>query len=313
MAAGQGFKTFNTGDVLTASDTNGYLMQGVWVFANAAARTAAVTSPQEGNVSYLKDTDSLEIYSGAAWVGYGSGDITGVTAGTGISGGGASGTVTITNSMATAINAKGDIIAGTADDAFDRLAIGTNGQVLSADSTTTTGLKWTSLSAAGGYTLLSTTSCSGVTTTVSSISGSYKHLLIIVKDYTWATGASSVQLDINGSNGQKNYQVNIYGTTSFAGSVSGYPNGYIRPTYDTTATNTGGFNMALRIYRYAESDAFKMWDFSSTYVDSGQSSAQRANFGGGAFNSTSAITSIGLTNNQSYSASAGTIYVYGVS
>lgn len=68
MAAGSGFKTFATGDVLTAADTNGYLMQGVWVFADAAARTAAVTSPQEGNMSYLKDTNSTEYYSGSAWV-----------------------------------------------------------------------------------------------------------------------------------------------------------------------------------------------------------------------------------------------------
>lgn len=67
MGAGLGFKTFVTGDVLTAADTNGYLMQGVWVFANAAARTAAVTSPQEGNMSYLKDTNSTEYYSGSAW------------------------------------------------------------------------------------------------------------------------------------------------------------------------------------------------------------------------------------------------------
>jgi hypothetical protein len=72
MAAGQGFKTFATGDVLTAADTNGYLMQGVWVFADAAARTAAVTSPQEGNISYLKDTDSTEYYSGSAWVAVGA-------------------------------------------------------------------------------------------------------------------------------------------------------------------------------------------------------------------------------------------------
>lgn len=68
MAAGQGFKTFNTGDVLTAADTNGYLMQGVWVFANAAARTSAVTSPQEGNMSFLKDTNSTEYYDGSSWV-----------------------------------------------------------------------------------------------------------------------------------------------------------------------------------------------------------------------------------------------------
>lgn len=71
MAAGQGFKTFTTGEVLTASDTNGYLMQGVLVFANAAARTAAITSPQEGQMSYLKDTDSVESYSGSAWVAVG--------------------------------------------------------------------------------------------------------------------------------------------------------------------------------------------------------------------------------------------------
>lgn len=71
MAAGQGFKTFATGDVLTAADTNGYLMQGVWVFADAAARDAAVTSPQEGNMCYLKSTDAVQSYSGSAWIAVG--------------------------------------------------------------------------------------------------------------------------------------------------------------------------------------------------------------------------------------------------
>jgi len=76
------------------------------------------------------------------WVTDAAGDITGVTAGTGISGGGTSGTVTVTNSMATAIDAKGDLIAGTAADTFSRIAVGTNGQVLTADSTAATGLAW---------------------------------------------------------------------------------------------------------------------------------------------------------------------------
>ena len=142
MAAGLGFKTFTTGEVLTAADTNGYLMQGVLVFASSAARAAAITSPQEGQYSYLKDTNSTEYYDGAAWIAAPIGDITGVTAGTGISGGGTSGTVTVTNSMATAIDAKGDLIAGPAADTFDRLAVGTNGQTLVADSTASTGLKW---------------------------------------------------------------------------------------------------------------------------------------------------------------------------
>ena len=147
MAAGLGFKTFTTGEVLTAADVNGYLMQGILVFASSAARAAAITSPQEGQYSFLKDTNALEYYDGAAWVGAPVGDITAVTAGTGISGGGSSGDVTITNSMATAINAKADLIVGTADNAFDRLAVGTNGQVLTADSTVSpTGLKWSTIS-----------------------------------------------------------------------------------------------------------------------------------------------------------------------
>jgi len=73
MAAGLGFKTFVTGDVLTAADTNGYLMQGVLVFATAAARDSAITSPQEGQTCYLKDTDAVMTYSGAAWVAVGGG------------------------------------------------------------------------------------------------------------------------------------------------------------------------------------------------------------------------------------------------
>jgi hypothetical protein len=68
MAAGLGSKTFTTGEVLSAGDVNGYLMQGVLVFASAAARTSAIASPQEGQYSYLKDTNATEYYDGAAWV-----------------------------------------------------------------------------------------------------------------------------------------------------------------------------------------------------------------------------------------------------
>jgi hypothetical protein len=69
MAAGLGYKEFSTGDVLTAADANGYLAsQVVMVFASAATRTSAIASPQEGMISYLKDTNSTEYYSGSAWV-----------------------------------------------------------------------------------------------------------------------------------------------------------------------------------------------------------------------------------------------------
>jgi hypothetical protein len=126
-------------------------MQGVLVFATEAARNSAITSPQEGQFAFTKDTNSLWYYSGSAWVASGAtGDIEGVTAGTGISGGGTSGTVTITNSMATAIDAKGDLVVGTGADAFSRLGVGANNTVLTADSAEATGLKWAAPSASSG-------------------------------------------------------------------------------------------------------------------------------------------------------------------
>lgn len=63
-------KTFVTGTVLTASDVNTYLMnQSVMVFASASARNSAITSPTEGMIAYLSDSNTLTLYDGSAWVG----------------------------------------------------------------------------------------------------------------------------------------------------------------------------------------------------------------------------------------------------
>ena len=106
MAAGLGFKDFTTGEVLTAADVDGYLMQGVWVFASAAARDAAVTAPQEGNFAYLKDTNVTTYYTGSAWANL---DTTGMT-----------------NPMTT----TGDTIYSSSGSTPARLGIGSTGDVL---------------------------------------------------------------------------------------------------------------------------------------------------------------------------------------
>ncbi len=77
--AGAGAKLFTSGSVLTAAQVNTYLMdQAVMKFADAAARTAAfggVGEPvlAEGMMSYLMDTDSVEVYDGSAWIGISGG------------------------------------------------------------------------------------------------------------------------------------------------------------------------------------------------------------------------------------------------
>jgi hypothetical protein len=71
-----------------------------------------------------------------------SADIQGVTAGTGLSGGGTSGTVTLTNDMATTIAAKGDLVVGTGNDTYAALTAGNAGDTLLADNSTSTGLRY---------------------------------------------------------------------------------------------------------------------------------------------------------------------------
>jgi len=132
MTANAGYHAYATGDVLTAAQVQYNLQnQTVMYFATSAARTTAIGSVTvEGMVTYIP-ANGLEYYNGSAWITLSTGgDITGVTAGTGITGGGTSGTVTVTNDMATTITTAGDLIKGTGSGTYARLGIGSTGQVL---------------------------------------------------------------------------------------------------------------------------------------------------------------------------------------
>jgi hypothetical protein len=116
-----GFKTFATGEVLTASDVNNYLMeQSICVFADATARDAGITSPEDGQFVFLTGSTTLQFYN-SGWTNFiGEGDITGVTAGDGLSGGGTSGAVSLAvdiNGSTSATVAGGDeLLIGDIDD-----------------------------------------------------------------------------------------------------------------------------------------------------------------------------------------------------
>jgi hypothetical protein len=129
------------------------------------------------------------------WITNDQGDITAVTAGTGISGGGTSGAVTITNSMATEITAAGDIIVGTGSGTFDNLPIGTTGQVLTADTTVSPyKVKWAN--AAGGGKVLQVVQTTK-TDTFSTNSTSYVDITGFSASITPSSTSSKVLVLVN--------------------------------------------------------------------------------------------------------------------
>lgn len=63
-----GFKVFQDGNVLTASEVMGFMMrQQMCVFLDATARDSAITAPEEGQFAFLTSTDKVTLFDGSVW------------------------------------------------------------------------------------------------------------------------------------------------------------------------------------------------------------------------------------------------------
>jgi hypothetical protein len=271
MTANAGYKTFNTGDVLTAAQVQYNLQnQTVMYFATTTARDAALTGSilVEGMVSYVPST-GIRYYNGSAWVAPGT---------------------------ASPLTTKGDVWGYSTTDA--RIPVGTNNQVLTADSTTALGVKWAT-PAAGSLTLLSTTTLSGTSTTVSGISQSYTNLYVLIENPYFNAG-SGIYLRPNG--------------TAAASSVSGVYNGSIQTpnteitTFSAFGTTTSNSSLVFTISNYSDTTYTKpitLYGYNSNSTN--------PLFVFGSYLSSSAVSSLSINSlNGTSTFSGGRVLIYGV-
>jgi len=160
---------------------------------------------------------------------------------------------------------------------------------------------------AGGMTLLSTTSLSGATTTISGISGSYNNLVAIIYGVTNATANGELIIKPNNTFDASHTGFNTNNTCQTR-TTSGVSLNQGAELERSVSTNV----WQLVIYNYASTASRKPLAFSGSWVNQyAPSGAAQAGFGGGAFNTTSAISSL-VFYNSGGNLSTGTVLLYGV-
>jgi hypothetical protein len=205
---------------------------------------------------------------------------------------------------ATIFDAKGDIIAATAADTAARLAVGSNNQVLTADSTASTGLKWAT-PASGGMTVIASGNCSsfgsGQTTIISSIPQTYNDLRIVLRGLS-TTVATELYLGTGGS-----YTSWNYGSPNSSGTLNGY---WALASGNQILASTSDSWIQLDFPDYTNTTSVKKVIAYITMQTSAGTYSNDLNIGNRA--GTGAISERNMWINSNHSFDAGTYTVYGV-
>jgi len=216
--------------------------------------------------------------------------------------------ITKASGQAVAPAAKGDLVVGSATNDAAVLGVGSADQVLTVDSSTTTGLKWATPSA-GSLTLLSTTSLTGTSVTISSISQAYTHLQIFV-DNPYVNTAVGAQLIIkpNATNSLADYRFMTFiaGSSGNSGANATNINTQMELSNASAPTRNGYF---IQINDYTNTTYMKTFNLIAT-----SSVYSSIILQGGGIRTASAITSLQITTDDSTntSFSGGQVRIYGV-
>jgi len=207
------------------------------------------------------------------------------------------------------VDAKGDLIGATASDTPARLAVGTNGQILTADSTTATGLKWaTPATSSAGLTLITrqTFSAAGTININDVFSSTYDNYRIVVRNSAGTTAGMSMRLRVSGAdNSTSNYYSTVF--ESVNGTSTIFPRFKVNATAfldgDIDFKSDGTYIFDITAPNLTQETSFMgLWSCTATGWRSGNIN--------GLFNATTSFTGFSIYGASGTSTGVVTVYGY---